>query len=59
LVRFDDAEASFLKLLESGVVVRDMRSQPQLGDALRVTIGSAEQNVRMLEALAGSAAVAT
>ncbi len=58
LVRFDDAEAAFRQLLGSGVVVRDMRSQPQLGDALRITIGSAEQNRRMLEALAGEKAVA-
>ncbi|MFS8137339.1 MAG: histidinol-phosphate transaminase, partial [Thermomonas sp.] len=58
LVRFDDAESAFRQLLASGVVVRDMRSQPQLGDALRITIGSAEQNVRMLKALAGLTAVA-
>lgn len=54
LVRFDDAEAAFQRLLKAGVVVRDMRSQPQLDDALRITIGSAEQNIRMLGALAGS-----
>lgn len=52
LVRFDDAEAAFQRLLRAGVVVRDMRSQPQLGDALRITIGSAEQNARVLGALA-------
>lgn len=52
LVRFDDAQATFQRLLQAGVVVRDMRSQPQLGDALRITIGSAEQNARVLGALA-------
>ncbi|MGV8922354.1 MAG: histidinol-phosphate transaminase [Thermomonas sp.] len=52
LVRFDDAEDVFQRLLLSGVVVRDMRSQPQLGDALRITIGSPEQNLQVLEALA-------
>lgn len=52
LVRFDDAETAFQRLLRAGVVVRDMRSQPQLGDALRITIGNAEQNLRMLAALA-------
>lgn len=54
LVRFDDAEAAFEHLLHAGVVVRDMRSQSQLGDALRITIGSAEQNLRVLEALASA-----
>ena len=52
LVRFDDAEAAFQRLLSVGVVVRDMRSQPQLGDVLRITIGTPEQNLRVLEALA-------
>ncbi|MGV8943641.1 histidinol-phosphate transaminase [Thermomonas sp.] len=54
LVRFDDAEAVFKRLLQAGVVVRDMRSQPQLGDALRITIGSPQQNRRMLDALASA-----
>lgn len=58
LVRFDDADAAFQRLLKAGLVVRDMRSQPQLGDALRITIGSAEQNARMLGALAGSTELA-
>ncbi len=52
LVRFEDAEAAFQRLLRAGVVVRDMRSQPQLGDALRITVGTPEQNLRVLEALA-------
>ena len=52
LVRFDDASAAFQRLLRAGVVVRDMRSQPQLGDALRITIGSPDQNARVLAALA-------
>ena len=52
LVRFDDAGDAFQRLLRAGVVVRDMRSQPQLGDALRITIGSPEQNARVLAALA-------
>jgi phosphoglycolate phosphatase-like HAD superfamily hydrolase len=31
-------------MLAAGVVVRDMRAMPQLGDALRITIGTPEQN---------------
>ena len=52
LVRFDDAQAAFQRLLTAGVVVRDVRAQPGLGDALRITIGSVEQNDRVLAALA-------
>lgn len=52
LVRFDDAEAAYRQLLANGVAVRDMRAHPQLGDALRITIGSASENDRVLAALA-------
>ncbi|MEO5629307.1 MAG: aminotransferase class I/II-fold pyridoxal phosphate-dependent enzyme, partial [Thermomonas sp.] len=52
LVRFDEAEDAFQRLLQAGVVVRDMRSQPRLDDALRITIGTPEQNLQVLEALA-------
>jgi histidinol-phosphate aminotransferase len=51
LVRFDDAEAAFRALLDAGVVVRDMRAAPQLDDALRITIGSDDENARLLAAL--------
>ncbi len=51
LVRFKDAEAAFLALLAAGVVVRDQRAQPALCDALRITIGSTEENDAMLAAL--------
>ncbi|MDQ3228456.1 MAG: histidinol-phosphate transaminase, partial [Pseudomonadota bacterium] len=44
LLRFMDAEAALQDLLDLGIVVRDMRNQPQLGDALRVTIGSRDEN---------------
>lgn len=51
LVRFADAGAVFERLLAAGVVVRDMRAMPQLGDALRITLGTPEQNDAMLAAL--------
>ncbi|GGD40758.1 histidinol-phosphate transaminase [Pseudoxanthomonas indica] len=51
LVRFADADAAFAALLATGVVVRDQRAAPQLGDALRISIGSPEQNDRVLDAL--------
>jgi histidinol-phosphate aminotransferase len=52
LVRFDDAQAAFDALLASGVVVRDMRATPGLDDALRISIGTPEQNQRVLASLA-------
>lgn len=52
LVRFNDAEAAFQALLQAGVVVRDQRAAPQLQDALRITLGTPEQNDRVLDALA-------
>ncbi len=52
LVRFADAEAAFQRLLAAGVVVRDQRAAPQLHDALRITLGTPEQNTRVLDALA-------
>ena len=51
LVRFADADAAFARLLAAGVVVRDQRAAPQLGDALRISIGTPEQNQRVLAAL--------
>ena len=51
LARFRDAEAAFHSLLAAGVVVRDQRAAPQLGNALRITIGSPEQNDRVIAAL--------
>jgi histidinol-phosphate aminotransferase len=52
LVRFTGAEAAFQRLLAAGVVVRDQRAAPQLHDALRITLGTPEQNNRVLDALA-------
>lgn len=51
LLRFHDADAAFQALLDAGVVVRDQRAAPQLGDALRISIGTPEQNQRVLGAL--------
>jgi histidinol-phosphate aminotransferase len=50
-VRFDDASSVYQHLLSAGVVVRDVRKYPQLGDALRITIGTPEENARVLNLL--------
>ncbi|MBK5256975.1 MAG: histidinol-phosphate transaminase [Vicinamibacteria bacterium] len=52
LVRFADANAAFSRLLAAGVVVRDVRTLPQLGDALRISVGTPEENQAIITALA-------
>jgi len=51
LARFDDAGAAYAALLAAGIVVRDQRGAAQLHDALRISIGTPEQNRRVLGAL--------
>ncbi|WP_312315650.1 histidinol-phosphate transaminase [Stenotrophomonas sp.] len=58
LVRFSDAQAAFDALLATGVVVRDQRAAPQLGDALRITVGSPAENDRVLQVLTAGRAAA-
>lgn len=58
LARFDAAEAVYRRLLAAGVVVRDMRATPGLGDALRITIGSPADNDAVLAALRPQASAA-
>lgn len=58
LARFNDAQAAFDALLAAGIVVRDQRAAPQLHDALRITIGSPEENDRVLQVLAARRAAA-
>lgn len=58
LARFADAQAAFEALLAAGVVVRDMRATPGLEDALRISVGTPEQNERVLAALARQREVA-
>ena len=52
LLRHAAVQRAFEALLAAGVVVRDMRAYPQLGDALRISLGTPEQNDRVLAALA-------
>jgi histidinol-phosphate aminotransferase len=51
LVRFAQAGPTFACLLQAGIVVRDMRAMPQLGDALRISIGTPVQNDLVLTTL--------
>ncbi|MBJ7573766.1 histidinol-phosphate transaminase [Luteimonas sp. MC1828] len=51
LLRFADAGAALASLRAEGVVVRDQRAVAGLDDALRITIGTAAENERVLTAL--------
>lgn len=50
------AGALFRRLLARGVLVRDVSGAPLLAGCLRVTVGTAEENARFLEALRQSLA---
>ncbi len=50
-VRFEDASSVYRRLLGAGIVVRDIQRYPQLGDALRITVGLPEENDRVLDVL--------
>jgi histidinol-phosphate aminotransferase len=54
-VRFDDPGAAYQRLLAAGIVVRDVRRYPNLDDALRITIGTPQENARVLDVLKASA----
>lgn len=51
LVRFTDAQAALRALLGAGIVVRDFTQNPDLPDGLRISVGSREQNDRVIETL--------
>jgi len=51
LVEFDYPDAALAAARAARLLVRDVRGQPGLGKALRITVGSVTQNDRLLEAL--------
>ncbi len=55
LVEFQDAAVAFERARAAGLLVRDVRSQPGLGRHLRITVGTPDQNARLLAALARDA----
>jgi histidinol-phosphate aminotransferase len=52
LVEFRDAGAALRAIMDAGLIVRDFRGTAGLGEALRLTIGTPEQNDRLLRSLA-------
>jgi len=51
LVRCRDADDALARLQAQGVVVRDMRAMPQLQDAIRISVGSPDENDAVMLAL--------
>jgi histidinol-phosphate aminotransferase len=51
LAEFEDAGAAFAKARAAGLLIRDVRAQPGLERALRITVGTPEQNQRLIRAL--------
>jgi histidinol-phosphate aminotransferase len=56
LVRFNDRAGAYQRFLAAGVVVRDVSAMPGLEDALRITVGTPEENLGLLKALQARAA---
>jgi len=54
LVQFRDATGAFERARGARLLIRDVRSQPGLDACLRITVGTPEQNERLLQALAAS-----
>lgn len=51
LVKFNDAKTIYHFLLSKGIVVRDRSSQVNCENCLRITIGTNEENTKLLNAL--------
>lgn len=51
LARFRDAKAALTALRSRGILVRDRSSEPGLSNCIRVTVGAAAENARLLAAL--------
>ncbi|WP_373519565.1 histidinol-phosphate transaminase [Pricia sp.] len=51
LVKVDNAERRYEQLLKKGIVVRNRNNQPLCKDTLRFTIGTPEENIKLVMAL--------
>ncbi|HEX9825128.1 MAG TPA: histidinol-phosphate transaminase [Flavobacteriaceae bacterium] len=51
LVKVDDASKRYNQLIEKGIVVRNRTNQPLCENCLRLTIGTASENKKLIESL--------
>ncbi|NNK81963.1 MAG: histidinol-phosphate transaminase [Flavobacteriaceae bacterium] len=51
LIKVDDAKKRYNQLIEKGIVVRNRTSQPLCENCLRITIGTKQENEKLIEVL--------
>ena len=51
LIKVDDANKRYDELIAKGIVIRNRTTQPLCQNTLRLTIGTAEENIKLMEAL--------
>lgn len=51
LIKVDNANARYDELIAKGIVIRNRTTQPLCENTLRLTIGTEEENVKLMEAL--------
>jgi histidinol-phosphate aminotransferase len=51
LIRVDNANMRYEQLVDQGIVVRNRSSQPLCENCLRITVGTEEENTRLLQAM--------
>jgi histidinol-phosphate aminotransferase len=53
LIRVDDANKRYQQLIEKGLVVRNRSKEPLCENCLRITVGTPQENRRLIEAMHG------
>ena len=53
LIKVDDATKRYAELIAKGIVIRNRTTQPLCENTLRLTIGTEEENKKLIEALKG------
>ena len=51
LAKVDDATKRYNQLIEKGIVIRNRTSQPGCENCLRFTIGTAEENEKLIKVM--------
>jgi histidinol-phosphate aminotransferase len=51
LIKVDDADKRYKELIANGIVIRNRTTQPLCDNCLRLTIGTAEENSKLMAAL--------
>lgn len=51
LIKIQNALSIQKQLAEEGIIIRDRSSQPKLEDCLRITVGTHEQNKKLVNSL--------